>query len=89
MLKTKEYYIAEILKVYRSEWEKYDKSLLIEQCYDLGYTTKRDIQKLELKSKEDLIDMLVKQDEIELNNTKEWKLSDIIEEYNSFKITYC
>lgn len=84
MIKRKEDYINEVLNFYKKEWMDTDKSLLIEQCYDLGFTTKKQITKLGLKSKEEIVEMLLKEDKKTL---EDMTLEEVKEEYNSFSKT--
>jgi hypothetical protein len=91
MLKNKEFYISKLLKIYSNEWAKYDKDILIEQCYDLGYTTKKDILVLKKKTKEELVRMIVEMDKENLLNPKDRKpytLDELKAEYESFLIVH-
>ena len=81
MLKSKDYYVNELLNIYKKSWSEYDKSILIDQCYELGFTTKKDIQKLQSKDKNEIINMILQMDKEDLN---EKDLFSLQEEYNSF-----
>ena len=91
MLKNKDFYINELLNIYSAEWAQYDKDILIEQCYDLGYTTKKDILTLKKKTKEELVEMIVQMDKENLLNPKDrgqYTLDELKSEYESFLIAH-
>jgi len=75
--------INKLLGFYQKEWEGYDKALLIEQCYDLNYKTKKDIEQLNKKSKEDIIKLLICSDKSNLELLSNQELED---ELKSFSI---
>lgn len=75
--------INKLLGFYRKEWESYDKSLLIEQCYDLNYKTKKDIAKLNKKTKDEIIELLIASDKANLDILSN---QEIDEELKSFSI---
>lgn len=75
--------INKLLGFYQKEWESYDKALLIEQCYDLNYKTKKDIAKLNKKSKEEIIELLIFLDKSNLELLSNQEIED---ELKSFSI---
>ena len=75
--------INKLLGFYQKEWEGYDKALLIEQCYDLNYKTKKDIEQLNKKSKDDIIKLLICSDKSNLELLSNQELED---ELKSFSI---
>lgn len=83
MKNSREQNINKLLEFYKKEWMAYDKDLLIEQCYDLDFKTKKDIKRLNKKTKEEIVELLLAED---VNELFEKKDSEIEKELHQFLI---